>query len=46
MVSDDEDNQAATKDAFEVLGFIAGNRLDVTQLLLQPRHQFHEFRVG
>ena len=27
MVSDDENDQAVTKDAFEVLRFIAGKRL-------------------
>ncbi|EGF91477.1 calcineurin-like phosphoesterase family protein [Asticcacaulis biprosthecium C19] len=32
LVSDDENNQAATKDAFEVLNFIAGKRLAAGRL--------------
>src|SRR5215217_5313224 len=32
LVSDDENNQAATKDAFEVLHFIAGKRLAAGKL--------------
>src|SRR5919112_6777404 len=32
LVSDDENNQAATKDAFEVLHFIAGKRLAAGRL--------------
>lgn len=32
LVSDDETNQAATKDAFEVLHFIAGKRLEAGRL--------------
>src|SRR2546430_4630127 len=32
MVSDDENDQAATKDAFQVLQFIAGKRLAVGRL--------------
>src|SRR5271156_6809746 len=32
MVSDDENNQAATKDAFDVLRFIAGQRLALGRL--------------
>ncbi|MEU4396184.1 polynucleotide kinase-phosphatase [Kribbella sp. NPDC023855] len=32
LVSDDENNQAATKDAFEVLNFVAGKRLAAGRL--------------
>src|SRR6185312_11744713 len=32
LVSDDENDQAATADAFEVLNFIAGKRLDAGRL--------------
>src|SRR5688500_14043753 len=32
LVSDDENNQAATSDAFEVLHFIAGKRLAAAKL--------------
>ncbi len=32
LVSDDENNQAATKEAFEVLHFIAGKRLAAGRL--------------
>lgn len=34
LVSDDENNQAATKDAFEVLHFIAGKRLAAGKLVV------------
>ena len=34
LVSDDENNQAATKDAFEVLRFIASKRLAIGKLLV------------
>jgi protein phosphatase len=34
MVSDDENNQAATKAAFEVLHFIAGRRLEAGKLVV------------
>jgi predicted kinase len=43
LVSDDENDQAATKDAFEVLNFIAGKRLAAGRLTVidatnvQPR---------
>ncbi|MGB8196543.1 MAG: AAA family ATPase, partial [Acidimicrobiales bacterium] len=32
LVSDDQNNQAATQDAFEILGYIAGKRLAAGRL--------------
>ena len=39
MVSDDENDQAVTKDAFEVLRFVAGKRLALGRLTVDRRHQ-------
>ena len=39
LVADDENDQAATKDAFEVLGFIAGKRLAARPAHGRRRHQ-------
>ena len=34
MVCDDENSQAATNDAFELLNFIAGKRLELARLVV------------
>jgi protein phosphatase len=39
LVSDDENDQAATKDAFEVLHYIAAKRLGAAKLVVNRRHK-------